>query len=79
LFFTTVSRPALEPTQPLVQCVSGAPSLGIKWPGVKLNTQLYLVPRSKNEWSYNSTPQYAFMAWCSVKKAKRQHCLYLCS
>jgi hypothetical protein len=25
------------------------------------------VPRSKNEWSYTSTPQYAFMAWCSVK------------
>jgi hypothetical protein len=25
------------------------------------------VPRSKNKWSYTSTPQYAFMAWCSVK------------
>jgi len=24
------------------------------------------VPRSKNELSYTSTPQYAFMAWCSV-------------
>jgi len=23
--------------------------------------------RSKNEWSYTSIPQYAFMAWCSVK------------
>jgi hypothetical protein len=22
---------------------------------------------SKNEWSYTSTPQYAFMAWCLVK------------
>jgi hypothetical protein len=22
---------------------------------------------SKNVWSYTSTPQYAFMAWCSVK------------
>jgi len=21
----------------------------------------------KNAWSYNSIPQYAFMAWCSVK------------
>jgi len=27
------------------------------------------VLRSKNEWSYTSTPQYAFMAWCSVKKS----------
>jgi hypothetical protein len=23
----------------------------------------------KNAWSYNSTPQYAFMAWCLVKKS----------
>jgi hypothetical protein len=22
---------------------------------------------SKNEWSYTSTPQYAFLVWCSVK------------
>jgi hypothetical protein len=35
---------------------------------VKLTTHLHLVPRSKNEWSYTSTPQYAFMAWCLVKK-----------
>jgi hypothetical protein len=34
---------------------------------VKLTTPLHLVPRSKNEWSYTSTPQYASMAWCSVK------------
>jgi len=26
------------------------------------------VPRSKNERSYTSTPQYGFMAWCLVKK-----------
>jgi hypothetical protein len=25
------------------------------------------VPRSKNEWSYTSTPPYAIMACCSVK------------
>jgi hypothetical protein len=25
-----------------------------------------LVQRSKNGWSCTSTPQYAFMAWCSV-------------
>jgi hypothetical protein len=34
---------------------------------VKLTTHLHLVPRSKNEWRYTSTPQYAFMVWCSVK------------
>jgi len=26
------------------------------------------VPRSNNAWSYTSTPQYAFMAWCLVKR-----------
>jgi hypothetical protein len=34
-----------------------------------LTTHLRLVPRSKNAWSYTSTPQYAFMAWCSVRKS----------
>jgi hypothetical protein len=37
----------------------------------------HLVPRSKNEWSYTSTPQYAFLAWCSVKKSTGQLYLYL--
>jgi hypothetical protein len=32
--------------------------------GVRLTTHLHLVPRSKNEWSYTSTTQYGFMAWC---------------
>jgi hypothetical protein len=44
--------------------------------GVKLTTHLHLVPRSKNEWSYTSTPQYALMAWFSVK-AQGQLYLYL--
>jgi hypothetical protein len=34
---------------------------------VKLTTRLHLVPKSKNAWSYTSTPQYAFMEWCLVK------------
>jgi len=25
------------------------------------------VPRSKNEWSYTATPQYAFLVWPLVK------------
>jgi hypothetical protein len=32
-----------------------------------LTTHLHQVPRSKNEWSYTSTPQYALIAWCLVK------------
>jgi hypothetical protein len=34
---------------------------------VKLTTHLHLVPRSKNEWSYASAPQYAFMAGVQLK------------
>jgi hypothetical protein len=30
----------------------------------------------KNAWSYTSTPQYAFMAWCSIK-AQGQLYLYV--
>jgi hypothetical protein len=31
--FTTASRTALRPTQPPIQWVPGAISLGVKWPG----------------------------------------------
>jgi len=45
---------------------------------VKLTTHLHLMRRSKNAWSYNSIPQHAFMAWCSVlKKAQGQLYIYL--
>jgi hypothetical protein len=43
--------------------------LGEKRPGVKLTTHLHLVPRTKNVWSYTSTPQYTFMAWGSVERS----------
>jgi len=36
-------------------------------------THLHLVPRSKNEWNYTSTPQYALMAWCSVRNHRQLH------
>jgi hypothetical protein len=60
--FTTASRPALEPTQPPIQWVPGALSLGVKRPVREVQHS----PPS-NAWKYTSTPQYAFMAWCSVK------------
>jgi hypothetical protein len=40
-------------------------SLGVKWPGREADNS---PPSSAlvNVWSYTSTPQYAFMAWCLV-------------
>jgi hypothetical protein len=69
--FTTAFRTALGPTSTPIQRVQGALSLG-----VKLTNHTHLLPRSKNEWSYTSTPQYALMAWCSAK-AQEQLYLYI--
>jgi hypothetical protein len=58
---------ALGPTQPPIQWVPGALSLGVKRPEREAD---HLPPSSaevKNAWSYASTPQYVFMAWCLVK------------
>jgi hypothetical protein len=62
-----VAITALDPTQPRIQWVPGILSLGVKWPGREAD---YSPPSSaevKNAWSYTSTPQYVFMAWCLVK------------
>jgi hypothetical protein len=62
LLFTAASRPALGPTQPPIQCVPGDLSL--------VREADHSPPSSaevKNVWSYTSTPQYTFTAWCSVK------------
>jgi hypothetical protein len=53
----SVSRPALGPTQPPVQWVSGILSLGVKrGRGVTLTTHPHLVPRSWMSRSYTSSP-----------------------
>jgi hypothetical protein len=62
----------LEPDdliQPPIPWVPEVLSLGVKWPGRESD---HLPPSSdevRNTWSYTSTPQYAFMAWCSVKES----------
>jgi hypothetical protein len=65
--FTTASRTALEPTQPLIQWVPGSLSLGVKRPGREADHSLPSSAEVKNAWSYTSTPQYVFMASCLVQ------------
>jgi hypothetical protein len=62
--FTTASRTVLRPTQPPIQWILGAISLGVKRPVREAD---HSPPKSKNEWRYTSTPQYAFMAWYLAK------------
>jgi hypothetical protein len=65
--FTAASRPALVSTQPPIQGVPWALSLEITRPGCEFDHSSLSTAEAKNAWSYTSTPQYAFMAWCLVK------------
>jgi hypothetical protein len=47
--------------------VPGALSLGVKRPGREADHSPPSSAKVKNTWSYTSTPQYVFMAWCLVK------------
>jgi hypothetical protein len=76
--FTTPPRPdrLWGATQPPIHWIPWFRSLGVKRPGREAD---HLPPSSaefKNTWSYTSTTQNTFMAWCSVK-AQGQICLYL--
>jgi hypothetical protein len=54
--FTTASRTALGPTQPPIQWVPGARSLGVKRPGYETDNSLPSSAEVKNAWNYNATP-----------------------
>jgi len=57
ILFTTTSRPALEPTQPPIQRVQGAPPTpGVKQPGREADHSPPSSAEVKNVWSYTSTP-----------------------
>jgi hypothetical protein len=74
--FTTASRTALEPTQPPIQWVREALSLGVKRPGREADHSPPPSAEVKNAWSYTSTPHYAFMAWCLVKHRDMDGCYF---
>jgi hypothetical protein len=65
--FTAASRTALGPTQTPIEWVRGALSLCVKRPGRETDHSPPSSAEVKNAWSYTSTPQYVFMAWCLVK------------
>jgi hypothetical protein len=44
---------------------TGALSLGVKRPRCEADHSPPPSAEDKNAWIYTSTPQYAFMAWCS--------------
>jgi hypothetical protein len=56
LLFTTASRPALGPTQPSIQWVTGALSLVVKRPGREADYQPPSSAEVKNAWNYTSSP-----------------------
>jgi hypothetical protein len=59
------------PTQPPIQWVPGVLSLRVKRPGREADHSPPSSAEVKNAWSYTSTPQYAFMAWWSLKKHRQ--------
>jgi hypothetical protein len=58
--FTTASRAALGPTQPPIQWVPWALSLGEKRPGREADNSHPSSAEVKNAWSYTSTPPIRF-------------------
>jgi hypothetical protein len=83
-------KPALGPTQPPVQWVSGTLSLGIRQLGHEADSSPPFSTEVKNVWSYASTPVtsswhgtqlnsgYIFMAWCLVKHRNSTFTLASC-
>jgi hypothetical protein len=54
-------------TQPPIQWVPGALSLGVKRPGREADQSPHLVPRLRMLGATLPFPQYIFMVWCLVK------------
>jgi hypothetical protein len=71
---STMSRMALGPTQPPIQWVPGVLSLGVKQLGCEADHSPPSSAKVRMCGAIPPLPQYAFVAWCSVKA---QGLLYL--
>jgi hypothetical protein len=65
-------RPALGPSQPLIQ---GVP--GVKRPGRVADSSPPSSAGVQNAWSYPSTPPYVIMAWYLIRQRMRLHSVVL--
>jgi len=70
---TTASRTALGPTQPPIQWILEAVYLGVKRSRREADHSPPSSAEVNNAWICTSTPQYTFMAWCSVKSRREEN------
>jgi hypothetical protein len=70
--FTTVSSTDLGPTQPTIQWVPGAFSVGVKRPGRETDHSPPSRSRSRMRGAIPPLHQYVFMAWCLVKHTEEE-------
>jgi len=54
--FAIMSRLALGTTQPPIQWIQGAITLGVKWAGYEAEHSCPTKAKAKNVWNYTSTP-----------------------
>jgi hypothetical protein len=66
--FPAASTSTLEPSQPPTQWLVKNFSQGTKQQGVKLTSPATISVETKTQWSYTSTPLYAFIVWCLTKR-----------
>jgi hypothetical protein len=66
IIFSASSRPALGPTQPLIERVPGAIFPGVKRQECEADHSTPTSAKVKKMGTYTSTPPYAFVALCSI-------------
>jgi hypothetical protein len=68
---SVTSRPALGPTRPPIQWVTGGgrvPFPAVKRSGREADHSPPSGAEIKNAWRYTTTPPYVFMTWCLIKQ-----------